>query len=173
MRARPQQAADALILLNVRDIPKLDRDPLQCILAAALVQDLVASCLEYDEMPQEQQLSESIMQTVNCRFRARSAPGPILLRPDSLFLSDKHLCESTQPTDQVHIICKRLVEYWGLEVVPPKSASALGKLFGFISPSIVKSVLKFKRIVEVNCNVHLPTYSSIIAEEARKKKLAQ
>ena len=95
------------------------------------------------------------------------------MRPDSLFLSDKHLCESTQPTDQVHIICKRLVEYWGLEVVPPKSASALGKLFGFISPSIVKSVLKFKRIVEVNCNVHLPTYSSIIAEEARKKKLAQ
>ena len=57
--------------------------------------------------------------------------------------------------------------------MPPESTSALGKLFGFISPSIVKSVLKLKRIVEVNRNVHLPTYNRIIAEEARKKKLAQ
>ena len=56
-----------------------------------------------------------------------------------------------------------------LESVPPESTSALGKLFGFMSASIVKSVLQFKRIVKVNSDVHLPTYNRIIAEEARKK----
>ena len=96
-----------------------------------------------------------------------------------LFLSDicvQQLRESTQQTHHVDIIIfKRLVENWSLEIVPPESTSALGKLFGFISPSIVKLVLKFKLIVQVqadcqvNSNVHLLTYNSFIAEEACKK----
>ena len=67
---------------------------------------------------------------------------------------------------------KRLVECWTLDTLPPASTSALGNLFGFIYPSIVQSVRKFKRILEVNRNVHLPIYNRIIAEEARKKTLA-
>ena len=63
----------------------------------------------------------------------------------------------------MHIICKRLVEHWSLDIVPSESTSASGKLFAFISPFIV-TVLKFKRIVQVNCNVHLPTYNSIISD---------
>ena len=59
-----------------------------------------------------------------------------------------------------------------MDTVPPETTSALGKLFGFMSASIVKSVIKFKRIVKVNRDVHLPIYNRIIAEEARKK-LAQ
>ena len=85
----------------------------------------------------------------------------------------EHLRECTEPTHRVHtIIHKRLVECWTLDTLPLASTSALGKLFGFIYPSIVQSVRKFKRIVEVNHNVHLPTYSRIIAKEARKKTLA-
>ena len=53
--------------------------------------------------------------------------------------------------------------------MPLESTSALGKLFGFMSASIVKSVIKFKRIVKVNRDVHLPIYNRIIAKEARKK----
>ena len=94
-----------------------------------------------------------------------------------LSLSDlrvEHLRESTQPTLRVHtIIDKRLVECWTVDTLPPASTSALGKLFGFIYPSIVQSVRKFKRIVEVSRNVHLPIYNRIIAEEARKKTLAR
>ena len=82
-------------------------------------------------------------------------------------------CASTQLTHRVHtIIHKHLVECWTLDTLPPASSSALGKLFGFIYPSIVHSVCKFKRIVEVNSIVHLPTYNGIIAEEARKETLA-
>ena len=95
---------------------------------------------------------------------------------DLLLLSDirvEQLRESTQPTLHVYVIIyKRLVEYWSLESVAPESTSALGKLVGFISASIVKSVIKFKRIVKVNRDLHLPTYNRIIAEEA-SKKLAQ
>ena len=95
---------------------------------------------------------------------------------DLLLLSDirvELLRESTQPTHHVYVIIyKRLVKYWSLENVPLDSTSALGKLFGFMSASIVKSVIKFKRIVKVNSDVHLPTYNRIIAEEARKR-LAQ
>ena len=60
-----------------------------------------------------------------------------------------------------------------LSASSPASTSALGKLFGFIYPSIVQSVRKFKRIVEVNRQVHLLTYNRIISQEARKKTLAQ
>ena len=92
-----------------------------------------------------------------------------------LLLSDirvEQLRESTQPTHHVYVIIyKRLVEYWSLDSVPkaPESTSALGKLFGFMPTSIVKSVIKFKSILKVNRDVHLPTYNRIIAEEARKK----
>ena len=56
--------------------------------AAALTQDLVeAGCLnEHDEMLVTRAAAlRTIMQTVNFRFRARSAPGPVLLQrpPDS------------------------------------------------------------------------------------------
>ena len=92
---------------------------------------------------------------------------------DLLLLSDirvEQLRESTQPTHHMYVIIyKRLIEYWSLDIVPPESTSALGKLFGFMSASSVKSVIKFKRIVKVNRDVHLPTYNRIIAEEARKK----
>ena len=92
-----------------------------------------------------------------------------------LSLSDilvKHLRESTQPTHHVHTIkSKSLIECWTLDTLPHKGTSALGKLFGFIYPSIVKlvTVCKFKCIVKVNSNVHLQTYNYIIAEEACKK----
>ena len=39
----------------------------------------------------------------------------------------------------------------------PASTSALGNLFGFIYPSIVQLVRKFKRIIEVNSNVQHST----------------
>ena len=97
-----------------------------------------------------------------------------------LSLSDilvEHLRESNQLTHHVHTIkSKRLIECWTLDTLPHESTSALDKLFGFIYPTIVKLVSKFKRIVEVNYNVHLQTYNvhlqtynSIIAEEACKK----
>ena len=59
------------------------------------------------------------------------------------------------------------------ECLTPASTIALGKLFGFIYPSIVQSVRKFKRIVEVNSQVHPLAYNRITAQEARKKTLAQ
>ena len=71
------------------------------------------------------------------------------------------------------IVSKHLVECWTLDTLPFESISALGKLFGFVYPSIVQSVRKFKHIVEVNSNVHLPTYNHIIAEEDSKNTLAQ
>ena len=71
----------------------------------------------------------------------------------------------------MHItISKRFVEYWTRDTAAPDS-SALCELFGFTSPSILKRMLKFKRMVEINCNVHLQTYNCIIAEEARKENL--
>ena len=96
---------------------------------------------------------------------------------DLLLLSDirvEQLRESTQPTHHMYVIIyKRLIEYWSLDTVPPpESTSALGKLFGFMSASIVKSVSKFKRIVKVNSDVYLPIYNRIIADEARKKLLS-
>ena len=33
---------------------------------------------------------------------------------------DEHLCMSTKPTHHMHIICKRLVECWGLDIVPTR-----------------------------------------------------
>ena len=59
-----------------------------------------------------------------------------------LSLSDlrvNHLRKSTQPTHSVRtIISQCLVKCWTLDTLPPKSTSALGKLFGFIYPSIVQ-----------------------------------
>ena len=109
-------------------------------------------------------------------LNTKSLDEIILSIKDLLLLSDirvEQLRESTQPTHHMYVIIyKRLIEYWSLDTVPPESTSALGKLFGFMSASIAKSVIKFKRIVKVNSDVYLPIYNRIIAEEARKKLLA-
>ena len=54
----------------------------------------------------------------------------------------------------------------------PREHQCLGQPLWFHLTVHRQSVRKFKRIVEVNSNVHLPTYNCIIAEEARKKTLA-
>ena len=77
------------------------------------------------------------------------------------------LTKCLEPAHHVHaLIAKRLILYWTMG----SPNSALAKIFGFMSPLIESSARRFKRLVEINWQVHLRTYLRIIAEEARKKR---
>ena len=158
------------LLLDVKHLSSLQRAFHSQALAATLMMTVETLVPPTDLAKNKEGLVEIL--TVDCLYKVVEES---LENIQALFLLNdalvQHLRECTLPAHRVHaIITKRLVECWTLDTLPPESTSALGKLFGFLYPSsLVQSVRKFKRILEVNRNVHLPIYNRIIAEEARKK----
>ena len=79
------------------------------------------------------------------------------------------LRESIKPTHAVYgIVVKRLAQFWDHVMCDNKAPDDL-QMFGFISARIVNAAREFKRLVDLNRAIHLPTYNRLIAEGARKK----
>ena len=135
--------------------------------AATMMMTLAAALPPADLAKHKARLVEILaVENLNAEEAIGKIHAALLLLADSDRITAL-LTKCLEPAHHVHaLIAKRLILYWTMG----SPNSALAKIFGFMSPLIESSARRFKRLVEINWQVHLRTYLRIIAEEARKKR---